>query len=132
MHVNKNAQNNDRLKKLIEKYSYAPDFFDQNLTNQESRNIYGDQVLHAACVAGDTDDIKFLLSVHADVNSKGDKGYTPLHYAAEQGHADAVKILLENGADATLENGDGDLPSDLANALNYKEGLKLFSSINAR
>lgn len=122
------AQNKEKLKCLIEKYRYVPDFYDQQLVDQESRNLYGDQLLHAACVAGDEDDIKFLLSIHADIDSKGDKGYTPLHYAVEQGHVGAVKILLENGADSTLENIDGDLPSDLAKELNLKEVSRLFSN----
>ena len=128
MPVKKNALNDERLKKLIEKYSYAPDFFDQNLIDQGSRNAYGDQLLHAACVAGDVDDINFLLSINADISSKGDKGYTPLHYAVEQGNICAVEALLKNGADAFIKNDDGELRYDLALMLNHMEILRMLAS----
>lgn len=125
MPAKKNALNDDQLKKLIEKYSYAPDFFDQNLIDQESRNIYGDQLLHAACVSGDIADVKFLLSLNADINSKGDMGYTPLHYAVEQDHIDVVRILLKSGADIFIKNADGELPYDLALILGHQKISKL-------
>ena len=42
---------------------------------------------------------RFLIAHGADVNAKGDTGYTPLHVAAGLGQEDMVKLLLDNGAD---------------------------------
>lgn len=82
-------------------------------------------MLHAACVAGDLDDVVFLITVGADLNSKGDMGYTPLHYAVEQEHEDIVALLINKGADKNIKNSDGELPIDMAKMLNKIKMLKL-------
>jgi uncharacterized protein len=115
-----NAQQNKNLNSLIERYGSAPDFFDQNITDVNSRTSYGDQLIHAAAVSGNLDDIVFLLEVGADIDSKGDSGQTPLHYAAEQGHIEVVRFLLRNGADRTIKNSDEETAYDIAELLNEK------------
>lgn len=107
-----------QLGDLIEKYGAAPDFFDQDISDVNSRTSYGDQLIHAACVSGNMDDVALLLSMGADVNSQGNMGYTPLHYAVEQGHENIVALLLQCGADKLIKNSDGDVPLDVANAFN--------------
>jgi uncharacterized protein len=128
MHAKLNALSKKKLEVIIEKYSYAPDFFDQNIVDQNSRNVYGDQLLHAACVTGDIEDVEFLLTVNSDINSKGGMGYTPLHYAVEQAKTDLVKFLLKKGADKSIKNVNGESPRELAILLNYPEILELLES----
>ena len=44
--------------------------------------------------------MKYLVEeLHADVNTKNDKGYTPLHGAALIGRDDVIMYLIEKGAD---------------------------------
>jgi ankyrin repeat protein len=43
--------------------------------------------------------VKRLLDGGADVNARGEDGYTPLHGATCWGHLDVVKFLVDRGAD---------------------------------
>lgn len=72
-----NVSDQNMLSILVEKYCYAPDFFDQKISDISSRTPFGDQLLHAACVSVNLSDVAFLLSIDSDINSKGDMGYTP-------------------------------------------------------
>lgn len=114
------APSAEDVQRLIKKYSNAPDFDDPNIIGLDSRTIYGDQLLHAACVAGDIKDIKLMISLGADINSKGEGGYTPLHYAVEQGHLEVVKLLLQGGANLCIVNDNGESPVNLAEDLDEK------------
>jgi ankyrin repeat protein len=62
--------------------------------------------------------VQVLVANGADINKRGEEGFTPLHYAAEQGHLDAVRCLLSLGA-ANLQDRNGDTPSRLAKALEH-------------
>ena len=46
---------------------------------------------------------ELLLNNGADVNAKGDYGYTPLHLAAEEGAKGVVELLLARGADVNAK-----------------------------
>ncbi len=48
--------------------------------------------------------IKFLLEKGADVNARGNEGYTPLHLAVGNKDQDLVHLLLEKGANPDLKN----------------------------
>ncbi len=48
--------------------------------------------------------VKLLLEKGADVNAKGEHGWTPLMEAANRGHSEAAKLLLEKGADVNLKH----------------------------
>jgi uncharacterized protein len=119
------------LDELIRKYSSAPDFYGENITGVESRTFYGDQLLHAACVTGAIEDVKFLISIGADINSKGDSGYTPLHYAAEQNHTDVAIFLLKAGATLNVRDNDGNTPLELAELSENVEVCEAMNSIDA-
>ena len=47
---------------------------------------------------GDTVSIKALLDAGADVNVKGEDGYTALMFAANAGHTEIVELLKAAGA----------------------------------
>lgn len=57
----------------------------------------GDSCLHIAVWRSNLLVIRLLLKGGADVNSKGDNGYTPLDCALSQNDGDVVSCLIENG-----------------------------------
>jgi len=67
----------------------------------------GDTCLHRACHRGNLRLVKMLLRAGADLNARGDMGYTPLHYAATP---EIVEVLLAAGADISLRNEFGTAP----------------------
>jgi len=72
-----------------------------------------------------------LLGSGADINAKGEHGYSPLHDAVEQGHIDVVKLLVDRGASIAIKNTDGDTPTELAKLLNETEIYRFLSSLAA-
>jgi ankyrin repeat protein len=66
----------------------------------DARDAEGCTALHHACAAGQTESVRLLLDVGADMD-KGDRRYgypwRPLHYASAMGQAGVVRLLLERG-----------------------------------
>ena len=118
----------EKINELIEKYRQVPDFIGVDLVDIGTKNLYGDQLIHIAAVAGDVNDIELLVCAGADANSKGEDGFTPLHYAAEQGNVDAVKKLIQLGANRKLKNHSNETPRDLADGLGLTDVLNYFDS----
>ncbi|XP_071078472.1 uncharacterized protein [Haliotis cracherodii] len=70
---------------------------------------YGDDTLHYACLGGDVETVKYVLSLHVvDINSRGEVSRTPVMVAALGGHRDVVKLLVSKGADVSLVDVVGD------------------------
>ncbi|XP_071084417.1 ankyrin repeat domain-containing protein 29-like [Haliotis cracherodii] len=72
----------------------------------------GNNTLHYACIGGDVETVKFVLSLHVvDINSRGEASMTPVMAAAEWGHRDVVELLVSEGADVSqvAEGGDNTL-----------------------
>lgn len=57
---------------------------------------------------------RLLLDAGADVNGRGEGGFTALHAARQNGDQALAALLLERGADASLTTDDGRTPDDLA------------------
>jgi ankyrin repeat protein len=55
-------------------------------------------------------EIRRLLSVGADIESKDNYGNMPLHWACKNGHSQVVKELLDHGADIEAKNNFGRTP----------------------
>lgn len=108
------------IEELIKKYEHVPDFASLEVKSIHDKSFYGDQIIHFACVSGDLDDVKELISLGVDVMSIGEDGYTPLHYAVEQGNIEVARYLVSIGADPLYKNGDGESPRDFAEQLKEK------------
>jgi FOG: Ankyrin repeat len=67
-----------------------------------------------------------LLDAGAEVDARGEHGYTPLHEAVEQGHSQAVALLLERGASTAVTNDDGQTPIALAQICQRTDITQLF------
>lgn len=57
---------------------------------------------------------QLLLDSGADVNGRGEGGFTALHTARQNGDDAFAQLLLERGADPSLTTDDGRMPGDLA------------------
>ncbi|XP_071084675.1 uncharacterized protein [Haliotis cracherodii] len=63
----------------------------------------GDIILHFACMRGDVETVKYVLSLHVvDINSRGAGSWTPVMWAVVRGHRDVVELLVSEGADVSL------------------------------
>jgi ankyrin repeat protein len=57
--------------------------------------------------------IKAFIVAGADVNTQGERGFTPLHLAIQWQDAQILKLLLEAGANPLAVNDDGKTPYDM-------------------
>jgi ankyrin repeat protein len=55
---------------------------------------------------------RLLLDSAADVNGRGEGGFTALHSAAQNGDEELARLLLERGADPGLATDDGKRAAD--------------------
>jgi len=72
------------------------------------RKKKNNSILLEACKFGDLELSKDLLDknhgdLKADVNCKGEEGWTPFHFACMSGNMDLVKFLLKNQPDIDME-----------------------------
>ncbi|XP_067660337.1 ankyrin repeat domain-containing protein 50-like [Haliotis asinina] len=64
---------------------------------------FGMNILHSACLGGDRDVMKYILSLdmtYIDVRAQCKR--TPMMLAAENGHKEVVELLVNEGADMSL------------------------------
>uniref|UniRef100_A0A914PXC8 Uncharacterized protein n=1 Tax=Panagrolaimus davidi TaxID=227884 RepID=A0A914PXC8_9BILA len=67
--------------------------------------------LHYACMSGNFELVKKLISLKANVNAQQDiTQMTPLHFACQYEEEDIIKFLLRNGAKATITDENGNTP----------------------
>ncbi|XP_067653378.1 ankyrin repeat domain-containing protein 29-like [Haliotis asinina] len=62
-------------------------------------NSYGNNVLHWACVSGDLETVKLILSLDGvDVNARANNRLTAVDYARRWGHQRVLDLLVSRGA----------------------------------
>jgi ankyrin repeat protein len=66
--------------------------------------------LHEAAQAGDSAQVRELLSAGAEADQLDEAGDSALHIAALHGHLDVVHALLDAGVDANIKNANGWTP----------------------
>lgn len=88
------------------------------------RKDYLDQPLHRAAWGDQRRTADLLLRYGADVNARGDQGFTPLHCAARKGSTEVAELLLKVGADATLKDDRGQTPLDVSTTESMQDLLR--------
>ncbi|XP_046554286.1 ankyrin repeat domain-containing protein 50-like [Haliotis rubra] len=70
---------------------------------------FGINILHSACMGGDIEVVKYVLSQNmVDINDRVQCGRTAVMLAAENGHKDMVALLVDKEADVSLLDDAGD------------------------
>ncbi|XP_058053386.1 protein phosphatase 1 regulatory subunit 12A isoform X3 [Anopheles bellator] len=64
----------------------------------------------AACVAGDKDEVEWLLKNGADIDTANVDGLTALHQACIDDNLDMVEFLIQKGADVNRKDNEGWTP----------------------
>ncbi|XP_067653868.1 inversin-like [Haliotis asinina] len=93
----------------------------------------GNNVLLWACIGGDLETVKLILSLNVgdvDINYKGWYSRTPVMQAAWKGHRDVVEFLVDRGADVSLVDSNGNNVLHFACAGGDLETVKLILSMN--
>ncbi|XP_076325014.1 uncharacterized protein LOC143232883 isoform X3 [Tachypleus tridentatus] len=75
--------------------------------NFEQANLDGKRPLHEAAQAGQTDCVRYLLSLNVDVDSLKRADWTPLMLACTKNNLSVIRALVECGANLLLQNKDG-------------------------
>ena len=83
-------------------------------------DIYASQLLTAA-LTGNLSDVKKLVEMGTDINSKFDLGFTPVHVASKNGHLFVVEYLVQNGASINEINNNGVTALHWACGMGYLE-----------
>ncbi|XP_067678535.1 ankyrin repeat domain-containing protein 50-like [Haliotis asinina] len=77
--------------------------------NLSIRDGFGLTILHSACLGGDVDLVKNVISQNMlDINGRVHCGRTAVMMAAENRHRDVVKLLVDKGADVSVVDETGD------------------------
>jgi ankyrin repeat protein len=84
---------------LSEVKSRSSSFEEVDLSDLNTTNYEGENILHLAVRWGDLDATQELLRAGVNPNQHGDLGHTPLHEACIKGNLDVVKVLVGGGAD---------------------------------
>jgi ankyrin repeat protein len=58
--------------------------------------------------------VELLIANGADVNVKGENGWTPLHEAVREDQKEVVKLLITKGAGVNPKTNSGETPLDVA------------------
>ncbi|XP_071078471.1 cyclin-dependent kinase 4 inhibitor C-like [Haliotis cracherodii] len=62
-------------------------------------DVVGDNILHWACMGGDVETVKFVLSLHVvDIDARNKWGQTAADWARIWGHQQVVELLKSRGA----------------------------------
>jgi ankyrin repeat protein len=101
------------LQELYKQIEEVADFTDIKISGPNTVGLFSTRPLHVAAVWGDCEAIQMLVDAGANINEKGEHGFTPLMEAVAQGHREAVVLLVKLGAKPEPNN-DGQLPSEYA------------------
>jgi ankyrin repeat protein len=86
---------------------YIKAIINKDPTRINSKDEYGNSLLHLAVREGNVDIIKYLVSEGANVNSRNIADEAPIHIAANSGNLDVVIQLISNGADINVKDSIG-------------------------
>ncbi|XP_078614471.1 death-associated protein kinase 1-like isoform X1 [Branchiostoma floridae x Branchiostoma japonicum] len=85
---------------------------------------HGWTALHMASANGDTEMVKLLVQLGANVEAKDKNGWTALHWASRIGNTEVVKLLIQLGANVEAKDKDGTKPLDYVRDQDRRRFLK--------
>ena len=80
---------------------------EKNIIPIETRDNFGNSLLHLACQQGNKRMAKFLLRRGANIRTQNNVGNSVLHHCHIYSHNDLAEYLLSKGADDSLINAEG-------------------------
>ncbi|XP_067653391.1 serine/threonine-protein phosphatase 6 regulatory ankyrin repeat subunit B-like [Haliotis asinina] len=122
------------MKAAVNGAKHAFDQLDKVKADIYLKDDNNNNLLHLACHGGHVSIVKHVLTM-CDVNSRGNKGWTPVMYAAASGSKDVFDLLLSEGADVSLKDDYSNSVFQLAcvgGNLSIVECLLPKSDINSR
>lgn len=120
-----NKINSHELSALFKKYQEHIDFSGIEINHVNQKGCGDDTMLHIVCRKNDFPAVVLLLKNDADVNLKGDCGFTALQWAISQENDDIVKLLLAHNADPFITNEFGENAFNILKRLKNKEKQKI-------
>ena len=113
---------NVKLNKLTKKYQQDSDEGQQPLSSSDLNRqmLDGEAIIHRVARYGDVSELKLLIEYGANLELKGDLGYTPLLEAISAGKVENVLYLISVGADINAKTVYDDSVIDLADRTNSK------------
>lgn len=88
--------------------------------------------LHLAVSCGYIDSAAILVNHGADIEAKGDQGYTPMHAAAVGGNLDGIRWLLDHHANINPRDNKGETPLMKAQFYKHSDAIKLLIANGAQ
>jgi ankyrin repeat protein/beta-lactamase regulating signal transducer with metallopeptidase domain len=71
----------------------------EDVSTAGSENPESTKSIHEAAAEGDLEQVKRLIAEGVDINSRGEREFTPLHIAAKGGQSKIARFLIAHGAD---------------------------------
>ncbi|XP_031826336.1 BRCA1-associated RING domain protein 1 isoform X2 [Nomia melanderi] len=99
--------------------------------NIHKRNQYGETALHSACLKNKIEQVRMLLAVGANPNTKDNNNWTPIEVVCK-GYTALCKLLLECGASPNIPGAEN--KTALHEAVRYKklDEVKLLLQYSAK
>ena len=108
------------IEELYREIESVADFSDIKISDPNTIGLFSTRPLHVVAVWGDCEGIQMLVDAGANINARGEHGFTPLMEAVAQGHRKAIELLVKLGA-KPVPNDEGQLPSEYAMLSNNNE-----------
>ncbi|QWT22430.1 ankyrin repeat domain-containing protein [Bacillus sp. NP157] len=99
---------------VLDRYRAHLDYLGIDLLDVNQPGAVDDFPLHIASRSSDLAQVAALINLVANINARGDLGYTPLHYTALEGHWQIAEMLVGHGAKTGEKNEFGETPADVA------------------
>ncbi|MBN2683946.1 MAG: ankyrin repeat domain-containing protein [Pontiellaceae bacterium] len=77
------------------------------IDQQALADQYNFSSLHQAVANGDVEEVKFQISIGADVTAQDINGRSPLHYSSQSFVPKITSLLLDAGSDINQRDNDG-------------------------
>jgi len=89
----------------------------------QASNIVPDLI--RATQNGDVNEIRNLLDMGHDIDTRDSDDCTSLHWAADKGNVEIIRLLIERGASLSAQDADGMTPLEYAELADQEQAKQL-------